>query len=205
MIAIRSIFLTCNALCQGGLLTLLDVPLSICYPSGRRWQRRGPKPGEQRNLDLRIGRESASRHDDCQHQGGRGPAVRGAETGTQLESMTSCVPVSTSCRCVRANGHSHDVDRAAHLDLDRTGYLGDVDASVGHTCHDKPGGGNQSNGRSIDGTELSVHSRAGVHGVPRWCAILQRGEQTPPQAPFKQSHLCEDPWYRSSGNARHAR
>ncbi len=77
MIAIRSIFSTCNALCQGGLLTLLDVPLSICYPSGRRWQQRGPKPGEQRNLDLRIGRESASRHDDCQHQGGRGPAVRG--------------------------------------------------------------------------------------------------------------------------------
>jgi len=76
-IAIRSIFSTCNALCQGGLLTLLDVPTSVCYPSGRRWQRRGPKPGEQRNLDLRIGRESASRHDDCQHQGGRGPAVRG--------------------------------------------------------------------------------------------------------------------------------
>src|SRR5208337_4671912 len=76
-IAIRSIFSTCNALCQGGLLTLLDVPPSVCYPSGRRWQRRGPKPGEQRNLDLRIGRESASRHDDCQHQGGRGPAVRG--------------------------------------------------------------------------------------------------------------------------------
>ena len=25
---------------------------------------------------LRIGRERASRHDDCQHQGGRGPAVR---------------------------------------------------------------------------------------------------------------------------------
>src|SRR5271157_4274423 len=77
MIAIRSIFSTCNALCQGGLLTLHDVPPSICYPSGRRWQWRGPKPGEQRNLDLRIGRESASRHDDCQHQGGRGPAVRG--------------------------------------------------------------------------------------------------------------------------------
>ena len=77
LVAIRSIFSTCNALCQGGLLTLLDVPPSICYPSGRRWQRRGPKPGEQRNLDLRIGRESASRHDDCQHQGGRGPAVRG--------------------------------------------------------------------------------------------------------------------------------
>ncbi len=64
-VAIRSIFSICNALCQGGLLTLLDVPPSVCYPSGRRWQRRGPKPGEQRNLDLRIGRESASRHDDC--------------------------------------------------------------------------------------------------------------------------------------------
>jgi len=77
LVAIRSIFSTCNALCQGGLLTLLDVPPLVCYPSGRRWQRRGPKPGEQRNLDLRIGRESASRHDDCQHHGGRGPAVRG--------------------------------------------------------------------------------------------------------------------------------
>ena len=76
-VAIRSIFSTCNALCQGGLLTLLDVPPSVCYPSGRRWQRRAPKPGEQRNLDLRIGGESASRHDDFQHQGGRGPAVRG--------------------------------------------------------------------------------------------------------------------------------
>ena len=75
--AIRSIFSICNALRQGGLLTLLDVPPSICYPSGRRWQRRGPKPGEQRNLDLRIGRERASRHGDCQHHGGRGPAVRG--------------------------------------------------------------------------------------------------------------------------------
>ena len=77
LVAIRSVFSTCNALCQGGLLTLLDFPPSVCYPSGHRWQRRGPKPGEQRNLDLRIGRESASRHDDCQHQGGRGPAVRG--------------------------------------------------------------------------------------------------------------------------------
>ena len=75
--AIRSIFSICNALRQEGLLTLPDVPPSVCYPSGRRWQRRGPKPGEQRNLDLRIGRERASRHDDCQHQGGRGPAVRG--------------------------------------------------------------------------------------------------------------------------------
>jgi len=80
LVAIRSIFSTCNGLCQGGLLTLLDVPPSVCYPSGRRWQRRGPKPGKQRNLDLRIGRESASRHDDCQHQGGRGPAVRDRST-----------------------------------------------------------------------------------------------------------------------------
>ena len=31
---IRSIFSTCNALCQGGLLTLPDVPPSVCYPSG---------------------------------------------------------------------------------------------------------------------------------------------------------------------------
>src|SRR5208337_2112289 len=68
LVVIRSIFSTCNALCQGGLLTLLDVPPSVCYPSGRRWQGRGPKPGGQRNLDLRIGRGSASRHDDCQHQ-----------------------------------------------------------------------------------------------------------------------------------------
>ena len=36
---------------QGGLLTLPDVPPSVGYPSGRHWQRRGPKPGGQRNLD----------------------------------------------------------------------------------------------------------------------------------------------------------
>ena len=75
--AIRSIFSTCNALCQGGLLTLPDVPPSVCYPSERHWQRWGSKPGGQRILDPRIGRERASRHGDCQHHGGRGPAVRG--------------------------------------------------------------------------------------------------------------------------------
>ena len=53
LVVIRSIFSTCNALCQGGLLTLLDVPPSVCYPSGRRWQRRGPKPGEQHQTLLR--------------------------------------------------------------------------------------------------------------------------------------------------------
>jgi hypothetical protein len=42
--AIRSIFSICNALCQEGLLTLPDVPPSVCYPSGRHWQRWGPKP-----------------------------------------------------------------------------------------------------------------------------------------------------------------
>src|SRR3954470_23669697 len=62
---------------QGGLPTLPDVPPSVCYPGGRHRQRQGPKPGGQRNLDPRIGRGSASRHDDCQHHGGRGPAVRG--------------------------------------------------------------------------------------------------------------------------------
>src|SRR5262249_27511294 len=75
--AIRSIFSTCNALCKGGLLTLPDVPPSVCYPSGRHRQRRGPKPGGQRNLDPWIGRGRASRHGDCQHHGGRGPAARG--------------------------------------------------------------------------------------------------------------------------------
>src|SRR6516162_9332313 len=40
-------------------------------------QRRSPKPGGQRNLDLWTGRERASGHGDCQHHGGRGPAVRG--------------------------------------------------------------------------------------------------------------------------------
>jgi hypothetical protein len=75
--ATRCIFSICNALCKGGLLTLPDVPPSVCYPSGRHRQRRGPKPGGQRNLDPRIGCERASRHGDCQHQGGRGPAVRG--------------------------------------------------------------------------------------------------------------------------------
>jgi len=75
--AIRSIFSICNALCQGGLLTLPDVPPSVCHPSGRHRQRRGPKPGGQRNLDPWIGRGRASQHGDCQHRGGRGPAVRG--------------------------------------------------------------------------------------------------------------------------------
>ena len=76
----RSIFSICNALHQGGLLTLPDVPPSVCYPSGRHRQRRRPKPGGQRNLDPRIGRERASRHGDCQHHGGRGPAVRDRST-----------------------------------------------------------------------------------------------------------------------------
>ena len=76
MRAIRSIFSICNALRQGGLLTLPDVPPSVCYPSGRHRQRRGPKPGGQRSLDPRIGRGRASRHGDCQHHGGREPAVR---------------------------------------------------------------------------------------------------------------------------------
>src|SRR3954451_24185357 len=35
---------------QGGTATLPDVPPSVCYPSGRRRQRRGAKPGGQRNL-----------------------------------------------------------------------------------------------------------------------------------------------------------
>ena len=52
----ESIFSICNAVCQGGLLTLPDVPPSVCYPSGRHRQRRGPKPGGQRSLDPRIGR-----------------------------------------------------------------------------------------------------------------------------------------------------
>jgi len=77
---IRSIFSTCNALGQDGLPTLPDVPPSVCYPSGRHRQRRRPKPGGQRNLDPRIGRERASRHGDCQHHGGRGPAVRDRST-----------------------------------------------------------------------------------------------------------------------------
>ncbi len=82
--ATRCIFSICNALCQGGLLTLPDVPPSVCYLSGRRRQRRGPKPGGQRNLDPRIGRERASRHGDCQHHGGRGPAVRGMVKLTEV-------------------------------------------------------------------------------------------------------------------------
>jgi hypothetical protein len=82
--ATRSIFSTCNALCKGGLLTLPDVPPLVCYPSGRHRQRRGPKPGGQRNLDPWIGRERASRHGDCQHHGGRGPAVRGMVNSSEV-------------------------------------------------------------------------------------------------------------------------
>src|SRR5208283_5658854 len=61
-------------------LSLPDVPPSVCYPSGRHRQRRRPKSGGQRNLDPRIGREHASRHGDCQHHGGREPAVRDRST-----------------------------------------------------------------------------------------------------------------------------
>ncbi len=57
-------------------MTLPDVPPSVCYPSGRRRQRRGPKPGGQWSPDPRIGRERASRLGDCQHHGGRELAVR---------------------------------------------------------------------------------------------------------------------------------
>ena len=57
-------------------MTLPDVPPSVCYPSGLRRQRPGPKPGEQWSLDPRIGRERASRHGDSQHHGGRELAVR---------------------------------------------------------------------------------------------------------------------------------
>ena len=37
--ATRRIFSICNALCKGGLLTLPDVPPSVCYPSRRHRQR----------------------------------------------------------------------------------------------------------------------------------------------------------------------
>ena len=57
-------------------MTLPDVPPSVCYPSGRHWQRRRPKPGRQRSLDRKIGRERVSQAGDCQHHGGREPAVR---------------------------------------------------------------------------------------------------------------------------------
>jgi hypothetical protein len=75
-LATRCVFWTCNALGAGGLLTLPDVPPSVYYPSGRRWQQRRPKPGGQRSLDPRIGRECASSPGDCQHHGGREPVVR---------------------------------------------------------------------------------------------------------------------------------
>src|SRR5208282_2681543 len=96
---IRSIFSTCNALGQDGLPTLPEVPPSVCYPSGRHRQRRRPKPGGQRNLDPRIGRERASRHGDCQHHGSRGPAVRGVP-GTRylIFGVRYGVPGTTSAR-----------------------------------------------------------------------------------------------------------
>jgi hypothetical protein len=74
--ASRCVFWICNATCSGGLSPLPDVPPSVCYPSGRHRQRRRPKPGGQRSLDRKIGRERASRLGDCQHHGGREPAVR---------------------------------------------------------------------------------------------------------------------------------
>ncbi len=75
-VASRCVFWICNANRSGGLSPLPDVPPSVCYPSGRHRQRRRPKPGGQRSLDLLIGRERVSRLGDCQHQGGREPAVR---------------------------------------------------------------------------------------------------------------------------------
>ena len=74
--ASRCVFWICNAICSGGLSPLPDVPPSVCYPSGRHRQRRRPKPGGQRSLDPRIGRERVSRLGDCQHHGGREPADR---------------------------------------------------------------------------------------------------------------------------------
>jgi hypothetical protein len=75
-VASRCVFWICNAIYSGGLSPLPDVPPSVCYPSGRHRQRSRPKPGGQRSLDLRIGRERVSRLGDCQHHGGREPAVR---------------------------------------------------------------------------------------------------------------------------------
>ena len=75
-VANRCVFWICNANCSGGLSPLPDVPPSVCYPSGRHRQRRRPKPGGQRSLDRKIGRERVSRLGDCQHHGGREPAVR---------------------------------------------------------------------------------------------------------------------------------
>jgi hypothetical protein len=74
--ASRCVFWICHAICSGGLSPLPDVPPSVCYPSGRHRQRRRPKPGGQRSLDPRIGRERVSRLGDCQHHGGREPADR---------------------------------------------------------------------------------------------------------------------------------
>ena len=76
-VASRCVFWICNAIYSGGFSPLPDVPPSVCYPSGRHRQRPRPKPGGQRSLDRTIGRGRVSRLGDCQHHGGRGPAVRG--------------------------------------------------------------------------------------------------------------------------------
>ena len=54
--------------------TVLPV---VSYRDVRRWQRRGAKLPRQRILTLRSGRESVSRHGDCQHRGGRDPGGGG--------------------------------------------------------------------------------------------------------------------------------
>ena len=54
--------------------TVLPV---VSHRDVRRWQRRGAKLPGQRILTLRGGRESVSRHGDCQHRGGRGPGSGG--------------------------------------------------------------------------------------------------------------------------------
>ena len=56
MRAIRSVSSTCNALCQGGLLTLPDVLPAVPYRGVRRRQRRGAKPSGQRILTRPDGR-----------------------------------------------------------------------------------------------------------------------------------------------------
>jgi hypothetical protein len=73
LVRFGSRFMSCNTIADGGRELLPPVPSGAFY-HGRQWCL---KPVGQRSLGRKAGRESASRHGDCQHRGGRGPGLGG--------------------------------------------------------------------------------------------------------------------------------
>ena len=74
--AIRSIFSTCNASCKEVFRHYPMFRHRSATPAGVTGNGGVRSPGDNVASIKRIGRGSASRHGDCQHRGGRGPAVR---------------------------------------------------------------------------------------------------------------------------------